>query len=511
MELVETSIPAANEEARLPAPLSELRRTQRRWPRRAALWVAVIACLLFGYSLDRYPGFYVDDVFFAYPAVQAIQGHAFAYASGGDVPFRNQIWAYHGPVLPNLELLLFRVFGYHFTLTRLPDFLGAWAALVMMVLYLNRRGYRVAGLLLAVGWVGDRAAREVMYGRMEGLGLLSLVLLLYSLDRVWRLNSRPAATTAGFLAGLSILIHPLCASFALLAFVVVAFRQRIAGGVRFCAGALVNIPLVVALWHFHPVRALIQFRAVAADQTKITGLERFGHMYQILGWSRVWICVVLVVAGCVAVNGLRVYLRSRSARDRSQTDSDLFLLGIFSLAGLILLSRSSFYPYYLTYVTMWPLCAVAILTERSPRFRPVAFLLVLCWLPSAAWNLSRLTEPIRFYHSLSHQFIEAKLRSEVPAEAEIVTSSALYSVPVEAGYRNRELLFFQPHHQDVCPTCYLLLPRALYEKDNYVTRSNLDHRSVLYDGPAFPGAGELEYPVVILSPERDGVGAAGSR
>lgn len=509
MALLESTLPTANEHAASNSPLSELRQIPRQWQHRAALWVALVACVLFGYSLDRYPGFYVDDVFFAYPAVQAIQGHAFAYAGGGDVPFRNEIWAYHGPVLPSLELVLFRVFGYHFTLTRLPDFLGAWTAVVLMVVYLNRRRYRVAGLLLAIGWAGDRAVREVMYGRMEGLGLLTLVLLFFAVDRAWRLNSRRAAVFAGFLGGFSILIHPLCASFALIAFAVVVLRERVRGALRFCAGALVDVPLLVALWRFHPVRSWIQFRAVAAAQTKMTGFEQFNHLYAILGWSRVWICAVLIAAACLAANSVRLYFRSIAGRPPTQFDSDAFLFGAFSLGGLILLSRSSFLPYYLTYLTLWPLAGVAILMDRAPWFRPVGCLLALCWLPSAAWNVSRLNEPIRLYHSLSHRFIEDKLRSEVPLGAEIVTSSALYSVPVEAGYRNREMLFFQPRHEDVCPTCYLLVPRDIYATDTYVMRSNLDRRAVLYDGPAFPGAGELGYPVVILSPERTGAVAGG--
>ena len=42
-----------------------------------SVWVILLGCLAYGYSLDRYPGFYVDDVVFAYPALQAAQGGAF--------------------------------------------------------------------------------------------------------------------------------------------------------------------------------------------------------------------------------------------------------------------------------------------------------------------------------------------------------------------------------------------------------------------------------------------------
>ena len=117
---------------------------------------------------------------------------------------------------------------------------------------------------------------------------------------------------------------------------------------------------------------------------------------------------------------------------------------------------------------------IAILTERYRRqFQPVAIILAVVWCSSAAWNLLRLREAATFHAQLSHRALIAELKKEVPSNATIVTSSALYAIPIEAGYSRRGLISFNPLQEDVCHECYLLIPQALFDEDNFIPRSNL--------------------------------------
>lgn len=468
------------------------------YAQRLAVLIVLVGMIVFGACLDRLRGFYDDDVVFAFPALQAAQGGAFAYPGGPDAPFVNEVWAYHGPVLPNLEYLIFKVAGFSQTATRLPDFLGAWLAALTLVVFLRRRGYPYGALCFAILWCGDRAVIETMVGRMEGLAMFTLAILFVLLDATWHSGKPRLAFFSGAVAGLCVLIHPLCAVFVLASLLLVACARGLAGSLRFIAGGLINLPLLLVLWHLHPIKSWIQFRHVARNLNKITGLTRLSRLLHMLSWSRFWLIglVLLTVISAAAV--LLELLRKRRL---GQLPIELILAAGFSTAGLLLMARSSLFPYYVSYFSIWPILLTAMLTERCRWFRPAALLLALLWLPSAAWNLMRIREVVKFHSALTHAAVIRELAQDVPRGAAIATSSELYAVPIEAGYSNRKLVWFDPRQQDVCPDCYLLITRLAYDQD-FVLRSNLDRRTVLYQGPAFPGSGPLGYPVLIFSPER---------
>jgi hypothetical protein len=470
----------------------------RRYASSLAVILIVCASLAYGYSLDRYPSPYGDDAYFAFPAASALQGGPFAYPGGGaDVPYGNEIWAHHGPVEPNINLVLFKLFGYHFALSRLTDFLPAWIAALLVVQFLNRQLYQFAGLIFAVLWCGDRATQEVMYARMEGIGLLCLVCLLLALHRLWNAFSPATSIVCGFLAGLCILIHPLCAPFAVISLAVIAIRHGTGALGYALLGSSFDVPVLVLLWHGHPLKAIQQFLYVAQaqEETAVAG----GHLLRtlaVLRWGGPWAVLLLLFALACSTCGIyRVVgrvLQKRPASALTGWRGDTLLLSLFCGGAMILLLNSSKFPYYLVYVTVWPMTILAILSEREwPRIRLAAIPLALCWCGSAAWNL----------HQLSHRFLSDELRTTVPKDAVIFTSSALYYAPIEAGFRRRNLVDFKPHQQDICPTCYLLLDAHIVAGDQFIQRTNLHLRRVLYSGPAFPGAGALAMPVVLLSPE----------
>jgi hypothetical protein len=221
-------------------------------------------------------------------------------------------------------------------------------------------------------------------------------------------------------------------------------------------------------------------------------------LISVLRWSRYWFVALIVMAIACSVGAMFVLLRRKNL---TATGTDLLLVSSFGLAALVLLARSALFPYYIVYFSVWPMICIVILTERYRRkFQPIAILLALVWCSSAAWNVMRLREPLKFYSSLSHHFLDAELKRDIPANATVVTSSELYSIPIESGFAHRALLPWDPLGQDVCHECYLLIPKTIVDKGD-VSPSTLSHRVVLYRGPAFPGAGPLEYDVLILSPE----------
>src|SRR5665213_962336 len=164
--------------------------------------------------LNRYPGYSGGDVFFAYPALKAAKGGLMTYTVAPSAPFHDQIWAYHGPVLPHLLELCFRLFGFSVWMSRFPNVLGGWLAVLLLVIFCKQRGYRHAGLLTAVLWCGDRAVKELMTCRMDGLALLTVVVGFVLLERAWREQSLKLAAICGVVMGFSVLIHPLCLVFA---------------------------------------------------------------------------------------------------------------------------------------------------------------------------------------------------------------------------------------------------------------------------------------------------------
>jgi hypothetical protein len=168
----------------------------------------------------------------------------------------------------------------------------------------------------------------------------------------------------------------------------------------------------------------------------------------------------------------------------------------------MLFCKSTMYPYYIVYFSLWPMLCMVMLAEGHWRkFRPLTIVLAIIWCSSATWNLLRLREAIYNYPQLSKRFLFAELKDNVPDDAEIVTTPELYSVPIEAGYKHYGLTTSFQEHQDVCHNCFLLMTSGEFQAGNFVSRSNLDQRKVIYSGPAFPHAIQMTYPIVLLSPE----------
>ncbi|MBS1813627.1 MAG: hypothetical protein JSS87_02000 [Acidobacteria bacterium] len=468
------------------------------------LWIAVsivlVAALAYGFSLGHYPTFYIDDAFFAYPAIKASLGGSLTYQVSSSAPYAQELWAYHGPLFPHILTVLFRIFGFSATASRLPNFVGGWLAALVMVVFLWRRGYTFACLVLAVLWCGDRAPQEIMYGRMDGLALLLLVLNFGLLTKCLERGSTVFACAAGLLYGLTSLLNPLCAVFGLTSMLLLILMRRIRETIGCAIGLLLNIPILFGLWEFHVHDGIAQFLWHAHRLQNETALHSFIHMVVVLRWSRYWFLLMVICAvWLIAATGRRFV---RDGIQSQESRPEFVLAAAFTLSALPIIFRASTHPYYIVYFSMWPMIALALLFQTAWRkYRVIAITIILVWCSSAAWNGLRLREAVKYYRGLNNDALVSIINTRIPADQEIVATPELYAIPLEANHSNFDLTAWFPERQDICHVCYLLMTEQEYKDASYVARPNMAKRSLLYSGPAFPGTGPLQYPIVVLSPE----------
>ncbi len=467
----------------------------------ASILVLVVGCVVYGFSLDRFPSISADEALFAYPALKASLGGSFTYALSAAAPYGDQVWAYHGPVLPYLDEILFRLFGFSSMVARLPDFLGGWLAALLLVLSLNRKGYRYAGLAFAILWCGDRSMQELVLGRMDGLALLSVVVSFLFLERASNQRDRSSALLCGLFCGLSILIHPLCIFFALVEFTLISFRHR-RDALLFVLGACMCIPALLAFWHRRVHQSLAQFRWHSHHVRDYRGRKALFRFLSKLHWNKAWVLCLMLFIIVSAVFALVLLIRSRG-KTLEPSDSSFVLSAAMGLAGLAVFFESAMFTYYLIYLTVWSiLCAVILAEKQWSRFRPAAIVLAVVWVPSAAQNLARVQRSIWYHHALSRDFLDSKVRELVPVNATIAATPRLYEVPIEAGFSKFGLTKWYHEFDDACPSCYLLMTDNEFKVADMVPRSNLNQRKILYAGASYPKAGNLAYPIVLLSPEK---------
>lgn len=475
--------------------------------RRSAVALAVVCAgfLLWLLPLGRYPSFYEDEVFFVLPALRGAAGHPFVYAVSAKAPFAEQAWGYHGPLFPRLLELLFHVAGYSVALTRLPNVVGAWLAVLLVVLFLARRGYGYAGVLLAVLWCGDRATQEVLYARMDGLALLWLVAAFLLLRRAMEPQSGSVAERmilCGVCCGLATLTNPMCVVFPLAigALLVLTSRARLVWMLG--VGLVLCGPLLCVLWGGPAQEAWAQFlwhSQYLSRRDQLLG--SVVTMVRALRWSRYWVLALGLYGAGVGV-WLGVGLWRRTLLEDG-TSRDLAVAALFTVAALPCVIHRSTHPYYWVYFSLWPMLFLAITAERWPRRRvAVLALLVLPWMASAAWTGLRLREAYRYRRALGDGFLQQLVREDVPAGAGLLTTPRLYSVPLRAGRRDLVVTSWMPEGVDPCPGCFLLMTAEDFAHADFIDGGDLQRRAVRYAGPAFPGAGPLAYPMVLLGPQQ---------
>ena len=470
-----------------------------------ALSLFAIVFLLWAYSLGRYPAFYCDDAYYVYAGLRSYLGGPFAYPLTLSAPYGNVIWSYAGPLFIHFEKLLFQIFGFSIAMTRLPNFLGGWLAAGLMVFWLFRRGYALGGCLLAILWCGCRATLEMLYGRMDGLALLFMALTFLTVEQTLRKpssNFSAYAFLAGIFSGLALLTNPTCVFAVGGILLLTLYLRRFKASAAIVIGILVTLPLLYVWLDGHLREAYIQFQW-SRTYLKGTPFSSLLQVISILRWGQAWvIALVLFSAVVVAVTCWQI-MRHRVALDTE--GQQRLLAAVFVLGGLCAFLHGGTRPFYLIYFSLWPMLFLAMMTDRNwhrPSAKAIFVVMFLAWLPCAAWQALRLRESLKYHRALALATLQQQIAKNVPADATLLTSPDVYAVPFVTGHPNSHPLPWYEIESESCPTCYVLLDREDLDKAPHDPRLGLANRRVLYSGPAFPDAGPLHEPVLLLSPEQ---------
>ena len=467
---------------------------------RASVWIIVLGSLLYGLPLARFPQFSSQEAFFAYQALKASRGGSLVYAASIHAPNAQQIWAYHGPVLPYLNELLFRLFGFSTLLSRLPDFIGGWLAALLVVLFLNKKGFRYAGFVFAVLWCGSYTTRLLDLGRMEGLALLVLALSFIALDHALATGKSRSFVICGIAAGFAVLVNPICVLFAIadlsLAWLLGA-RKAI---LLFIAGVVLCGPLLLLMWHFRVRASWQQFRwhtEHLRNHNHKQALLDFMHLVPNL--DKAWVVGLAIFALVTAFVAIAVVWKRKG--DLDLDDRTIVIATGLGFAGLVAFCVGPMFPYYLVCFLVWPMLCVSMLAEKyRVRFQVAAVILGSFWVLSAADSAHQLLNEARTYRSFNKQLLYQTVHDNVPAGSVIETTPRYYGTPLHAGLTRFGLTTWFTEDEDACPSCYLLMSEPEFTGVR-VLKANVAQRKILYDGPAFPTAHVQKYPFVLLSPK----------
>ena len=280
------------------------------WPRAVTGVTALVLAAGFALSviaLDRCPPFSVDEPFFNAPAARAVAGRdGFVYSVHTQAPGDGRVWAYQAPLFVRMQVGTFRLFGIRHFACRIPGVVGAYLAVLVLALFLARKGSHWAGLALAVLWCGDRGSQELLLGRPEGVSLLFLVLGFVGLANLFRTRRRTWAGVVGFALGMAAGFSPGAAVFGVASVLLLlfSFTLRTAVGlvVAVAAGAVVPALLVLVCWMPDVGLALRQFAWHVAYVTELRERSRgdlVAYLWFVLQWSRWW-CLALLAWMAVA-------------------------------------------------------------------------------------------------------------------------------------------------------------------------------------------------------------------
>jgi hypothetical protein len=464
-----------------------------RWCLPVCLVLVLTASLPFGFLLDRHPLPYDDDSFFNTPAINFLEGRGFTERVAADAPHGDDFWAYHAPFYPRLQIVTFTLLGVSQFAARLPQFVAANLAVLLLAWGLRRRGLVLPALVLCVAWLGDVTLLQVRNGRMEGLYLLALAGMFVCL--LGPVTARRAAG-AGMCVGAAIALHP-----ALLVFVLGgAWRVARSGSIRSLAAYTGGISLVGALalacWLPDLLGAIEQFLWHSRQVVRRPAPVAWEEVYWQLRWSKFY------AAGLVPATVLLVLLqllRSRPAGPERAAESAASLAALFavcSLTGLVVIVGGGFYPYYLTSLSLWPVIGLAsawVAQRQAGRLgwmpAMVAAVLALCWLPSLAWNGARLHEALALQEALDPAPFRHQLQTTLPAGSELLCSREFdFLVRGVPGIRGHSLPWYAKCWMPPADA-WLLLRRSredeLRPKQAPVDPASLTDRPIVWSGSPF--------------------------
>jgi hypothetical protein len=464
-----------------------------------------------------YPQLVNDEVFFNFPAISLLKGHGFFCPVSSHAPYAKTLWAYHAPFFPHLQVLTFWLLGISQQVSRLPNLIGGYSAACLMGFLLMRQRYTVAPLIFALVWLGDRGMQELQTARMDGIALLLVVLGFMMLNRFYVEPNLRIAFCVAFFTASAMGFHPVAGSFFVLSAIVlftIAYKRKCLPQslIGYGLGILAVAIAVLSLVQFHPIEALQQFMwwfQIVTDSTTISG--KWDDLVGSIRWSK-WFLFAL--AGFTLLVALPIAFSELGKLRRGPIEHRSFFrlsLALFCLAGIVCLINRGVYPYYIIYFSLWPIALLASEAEQRLLLkRPqvlaiaVAAILMVAWLPGAAWNALRIREEVLYRTQLAHGYILAQLKQSVPANARVSGDPYVYMLAEEAN------LDFTPvpwqAHSDpsdrvpIPPDEWLLVTEDEYTNPTYFFASDVRSRSVAFCENAFPGAKRLDFDVCLLRP-----------
>ena len=466
----------------------------------AAIVAASFFCYVF--NLDTYPAFYEDEPFFNTSAVRVLEGRSFSYEFATDAPHSVSVWAYHAPFFFRTQVVTMKLFGISHFSCRIPSFLCAHLAVLLLSLLLLRFGTFWGACFLSIGWFGDRALQEVLLGRPEGVCLFLItcgaaLIIRGALQRDWN-----SFAIAGVMMGAAVGFNPGGAYFGLASAVsIVLVTPRtlwLRAFMDLMLGALLSGLVALLFWLPDLFASYEQFTWYVHLSTVGTRGDIWStvhHMSQTLNGSRFWVLFLVLSSALWAIPSV---VRDQVVGHSRMVDKPLLMLrgvaAVFSIAGVFMYVSSSRHPYYFSLLSVWPMVLIATFLNfgwrswgRSLLIAAWCAVAVACWVPSLFWNAMRCRESWIWRTSINKRSLVETLQKTVPHGVEVMGDPSFFIAAHDAALRFTPLAFYATDTGINPPAdaWLALTPRyvEILKRSHY---SVLDDRKLVADFACFP-------------------------
>ncbi|MHC5066010.1 MAG: hypothetical protein ACYTG5_18775 [Planctomycetota bacterium] len=400
--------------------------------------------------------------------------------------------------MPRFQVLVYSVFGISNLSTRMPGYLAAQVAILLLCFSLVRRRRPWSGVALAFFWLGDRSSREICMGRPEGMCLLFTVSGFLLLAKGLERRGSSALVWSGVLFSLAVGFNP-AAGFSLLTAAVLLLllsgkSERLSRASRFMLGCLPGFALILASWAPDLRASLEQFLwhldiargEAAAEGFFVTRILSGQHATQYFTLAAVLAAAVLLLPRL-----LQVYLSP--ARTSASVVYETCLLG-FASSSALLFSQSSTYPYYAVLMSPWVVASVGLMVEGrhslGPRLRIytlcMAVALFLAWIPTLPWKALRTREAILLLEQLDKGPFISEVRNRLPSDQTVYGAGIYFAVASQAGVDFIPLPFLLSDPGLCAPSESWLLLSDRYRDKLAALPGGLDGHELRHVGHAFP-------------------------
>jgi hypothetical protein len=420
-----------------------------------------------------------------------------------------------------------RVFGAGLASWRMPQFICGNLAILILSWYLIRNGHAFSGVVVPAVWAGDRSLMELLYGRPDGIAALFLVIAFLQLSKVGTTGSAWRAWASGFCIGMACGFHLTAAFFVfagMMALAICTPLRRLPTLLGYyLLGGMVPLLAILDMWSPSLGKSFEQLLWHVRLPMGSSYSDRFVVFFQILRWSRYWVIGLLLAWVACGVFAVRLTaLRASHGDDELLRHRQLFfsLCFLFGAAGAFtVFSPRALLPYYLIYFSYWPIVGMLVYFEdifkafwgnrtsyyaffKTKRYLIItlsmaAVLVMICWIPSLAWNLMRFRESILYSNVLQPREMVGRIHRVLPRGTEVCVDPWLVSPASDSELDIVRLQWDHPmdraQNGDI-----LLLTEEDYKKESQSRPAVFLRRPILFRDALFPDAGPFRLPIIIF-------------